>query len=595
MRKVILLVILIVLPFQVWASIENPQTVISMKAEIVQRSTIDLIGNVDTVELNFSIPQEDEYQQLEFFEVSDLNGICKTEKCSYSFFYDKYGNKMLKIVWEKPQQNIKFEIKSIVAVKARKSLKQIKNPDFLLPTSLVQSTDQEVADLASKAIGNDFEKVAFLSKWIYQNIRYDKIFSDITISAKDILRTKRGVCDEFSNLLVSFLRNLGYYSAVAVGYVYPGRIYEGEQFQPHGWTEVYTGNGIVADPTWTEAGYVDATHIKFGVFPDSNWIFGNMIARGDLSLKAILGKIETDIEILSFEEEPLISSSSSFLEKNVWKEYAVIKTDLSSDNCILTRINVKSCVDENGREILTKINEDDVVYFCGKTSYFSILEIPDNLKPQIRYNCTVNVLPYAGKQQFVPLTISFAIADGVKLFTEKSVLTHGEKMTVNAPNSHIFTDFGDYGFNKMDIISPYHDFKVYAYKSGYLMESYIQVVSEKPFMINISSPDNVTLGESIPVLVNVKNLRDGEQTIDVMFMGEIIKDNIGGSKNYYFNFTPQNVDDNLIQVFVSTLHYSASKSKMVEVIEKQGLLENIIRGFNKFFEWLYTVFKSIFK
>ena len=595
MKRLILLIFLLLIPCQVWAAkISNPQTVTEMKTEIIQKSSIDFSVSTNYVELNFSIPQEDDYQKIESLEVYYNNGLC-TDECSYTLYYDEYGNKKITIVWENPEGDIEFEIKSIVSIEARRSLQMNKIPAFLEPTSLVQSTDQEIADLASKARGSDFEKVAFLSKWIHQNIRYDKVFSDINISAKDILRTRRGVCDEFSNLLVSFLRNLGYYSGVAVGYVYPGRVYGGEEFQPHGWTEVYTDGGIVADPTWTEVGYLDATHIKFGVYPDSNWIYGNLIARGSFNLKANLGKIETEINILSFEEEPIVEASSQFLDKDVWRQYGVIQTNLSADGCILTKIYVKSCVDGNGDDILTKENEDDIVYFCGDKSYFSILKIPTNLKDNIRYDCSVNVFPYAGKQELVPFTISFELADSLRLYTEKTTLTPGEKVTVSAPDAFIFSDKGDYGFDKTDITASYTDFSVYAYKSGYLVEQPIRVVSEKPFEISISSPENVTVGETIPVLVNVKNLRQGQQAIEIKFKEETIIDNIIGPKDFAFNFTPVDAEDNLIQVFVSTLHYSASKSKLVEVLDNPNIIDYLVRGFYQILEWAYTVFKTIFK
>lgn len=596
MKGHVFLIFLLLIPYQAWAAeISNPQTVSYMRAEIVQNSSITLDGDADIVELDLSMPQEDQYQKIELLEISDSNGICKTEKCSYVFVYDDYGNKKVKITWKKPEGDIEFKTKYIVSVENRKSLDIVENPEFLKPTDLIQSTDKEIADLASKARGTDFEKIAFLSEWIYQNIRYDNIFSDISISAKDILRTKRGVCDEFSNLLVSLLRNLGYHSAVAVGYVYPGTIYQGENFQPHGWTEVYTGDGIVVDPTWTEVGYLDATHIKYETLPDSHWIFGNLLARGSFYLKAELGKIETKIKILDFKETPLIESESNFLDDDVWKEYAVLKTDLYADGCVLTRMNVKSCVNKAGEEILSKINENEIVYFCGRKSHFTIFKIPDDLKANMVYTCSVNALPLGGENQLVPLTISHEEINGIKMYTEKTVLTPGEQMSVSSPDSYIFTETGEYGFGKVNITAPYYDFKVYAYRLGSLMEKDVIVVSEKPFEIILSAPENVTVGKTIPVSVGVKNLRDGEQTIDVTFQGKTITENLKGLNNYIFNFTPQNSEDNLIQVFVSTLHYSGSKSKLIKVSESQEILDITVSTIQNFFVWIFETVRSIFK
>jgi len=603
MKKVLIFVLLLLLPSPVFSvNITNPQTVNSMKTEVIEKGTLEVNGKVNRIELNLSIPQDDFYQKMESLEVSDSNGNCNTNACSYNFVDDKFGNRVLKIIWKNPSANINFKVSSILSVRMRKSLENKLIPEFLLPTNLVQSTDTEIAELASKARGNDFERVSYLAKWVIQNIEYDKVYSDVTLSAKEILKTKRGVCKEFSNLLVSALRNLGYYSAVAVGYVYPGRVYLEKDFQPHGWIEVYTGNGIVADPTWAEVGYLDATHVKFATLPDSSWTYVSINANGEGVFKVNITWVDTKINILNFEEKPVINFNSSLLENNLWSGYAVVRTDITTDGCILTKIDSKSCTDENGGEFLKGLSIDNVIYFCNEKSFFSIFEIPGNLDISARYSCPIVISPYAGEQKYVSLSISFRQKESVKLAVDKTVLTSGEKLTVTSPNSHIFTDFGGYGFNKVEFYAPYNDFKVYAYNSGALAQQDISVVSSKPLDVFLQSNETAFVNKSIPVTITIKNLLDKNQTVTVKFRDKIISEDIIKSKVLTLNFTPKSVGDNLIQAFVSTSDFSTSASKTITILEEKSLTENvtdniisffgsILKAISDFFSWLFGLFK----
>jgi len=604
MKGILIFIILLLLPYPVFSvNITNPQIVNNMKVEIMENGLIEASGKINRIELNLSVPQQDFYQKIESLEVLDSYGICNTSVCSYSFVNDKFGNKILKIVWKNPSNNINFKVKSIVSIRTRTSLDNKLLPEFLLPTSLVQSTDAEVTELASKARGSDFERISYLAKWINQNIEYDTVYSNVTLSAKEILKTKRGVCKEFSNLLVSTLRNLGYYSAVAVGYVYPGRVYLEKDFQPHGWTEVYIGSGIVADPTWAEIGYLDATHIKFATFPDSDWTFVDVNANGERDFKVNLVGTDVKINILNFEEKPVINFNSSLLEDNLWSGYAVVKTNLTADGCILTKIDSRSCTDENGGEFLKRLNADDVVYFCNKKSFFSIFEIPEGLSPSVRYTCQIGILPYAGEQKYVSLSISLRQKENIKLAIDKTVLIPGEKLTVSAPNSYIFTDFGGYGFSKVEFYAPYNDFKVYAYNSGALAQQDISVVSSKPLDVLLQSNETAFVNKSIPVNITIKNLLDKTQTVTVKFREQVIhlqffSEDIIRSTKLVLNFTPKDIDDNLIQVFVSTSDFSTSASKTITVIEEKtttdlftNFFESIFKTISDFFTWLFSLFR----
>jgi hypothetical protein len=590
MKKVLFLMIL-VLSTPAFADITNPQLVNKMRAEIVEVGSVEVSGNVNNIDLNLSIPQEDSYQKIESFEVSDNNGLC-INSCSYKFIYDKFGNKLLSINWKNPSSNINFKIKSVASVDRRYSIEKKTNQEFLKPTILVQSTDSEIADIASNARGTDFEKVAYLSKWINENIRYNTVYSDINIPAKEILNVKVGVCKEFSNLLVSFLRNLGYYSAVDVGYVHPGKIYTTGNFQPHGWTEVYANEGIISDPTWGEVGYLDATHIKFATLPDSSWTFSSIYSIGFGNFKVILRDTNVSVKLLNYEESPILSFSSEFLENKIWEGYAVLKTDLTADRCLLTRIDIRSC-SSGEREFLQKITKENVTYFCNKKSLFTIFKVPE-LQRNMQYTCPIGVLIYGSEQKNVPLTMSNVELSTTKLTVDKSTASPKETITASAPGSYIFSSNGDYASERLEITAPYNDFKIYSYNKGALDQKSVSIILNKPLYISMTSNDTLYAGKEYVITVNVKNLLEISQDITVKFRDQIKKDRVSDLMEFSFNFTPQNEKDNLIQVIVSTNDFSTTLSKQVTVIEEKGtgnIVDSILQAVINFFKWLFSLFK----
>jgi len=592
MKKLLILIFFLLLPSVVSAkNITNPQIVSEMNVSIIEKGFVEFNGTVYNLELNLSMPQEDSYQTINSFEVRDSSGPCKTDSCSYIFINDTYGNKLLNIKWKNPTGGIvNYTINSIVSIYRRKNIEKRILKEFIEPTSLVQSADPEIVGLASKARGNYFEKIAYLAKWIGENIDYDKVYSDVNLSAKEILKVKKGVCKEFSNLLVSFLRDIGYYSAVSVGYVYPGRVYETSDFQPHGWVEVYTADGVVVDPVWSEVGYLDATHIKFATFPDSSWTFTSVNANGFGEVKVKLSNIDVKINILDFKEEPLLNVSTSLLSNNIWANYTVLRTDLKGKGCFLTKIEYKSCVDENGKDFLSLIEPQNIVYFCNEKSVFTIFRIPP-LDERRSYKCDIRAFPYAGKDSTVQLILNPKGFGYSKLVVEKDTVKPGEKFSVSARNSQIFTSYGDYGYEKVQFKAPNYDFKVYGYNSGYLASKNVSVVLEEPINVSLESNETAFIGKPILVNVRVVNLLNKTQNIKVVLKNNSYSDELKGSKDFTFNFTPQTVDDNLIQVFVSTPDFSTSISKIITIIEQKNAIENFFQPLIDFFSWLFSLFK----
>ena len=591
MKKLLILAIFLLLSIRVSAKdITNPQIVSEMRVNIIENGSIELNGTIYNLELNLSIPQENNYQKMEHFDVKDSFGPCITEFCSYDFVNDIYGNKLLNIKWKNPVGKVTYTVNSTLSIKRRGDIEKKTLKEFREPTPLVQSADPEIVELASKARGDDFEKVSYLAKWIGENIEYDRIYSDVNISAKEILKVRKGVCKEFSNLLVSFLRDLGYYSAVSVGYVHPGRVYETYEFQPHGWAEIYADKGIVADPVWSEVGYLDATHVKFATFPDSSWTFSEVNANGIGNIKIKLSDNNVKLKILDFKEEPFINVNSSLLSNSIWANYTVLRTDLKADGCFLTKIEYKSCVDNKGKEFLQIIEPQNIVYFCNEKTVFTIFRIPP-LDERKNYRCDIKAFPYAGRESGVQLVLNPKGYGYSQLLVEKDVVRPGEKFLVSAGDSQIFTDYGEYAYEKAEFTAPNYDFKVYGYNAGYLAQKNISVVLEKPIEVSLDVNETASAGKTIPVKVKVLNFGVESQGITVVFRKDSISDTLIDSKDFVFNFTPKDVNDNLIQVFVNTPDFSTSVSKTITVVAQKNAWENIFQPIIDFFNWLFSLFQ----
>lgn len=593
MRKFIFLLAFLLLPACVSANgITNSQVVDMMRVSIVENGTAQTFGAVSSLSINISIPQEDAYQTLESLTVRDASGPCNTNSCSYSFVNDRYGNRLLNIVWTSPRENIYYEVSSVVKTTRRKAIENRIIKEFIEPTELVESSDADIVALASDARGSDFEKVSYLAKWIGDNIEYDKVYSDVTLSATEILDLRRGVCKEFSNLFVSFMRDLGYYSAVTVGYVYPGRVYESKEFEPHGWAEVYANAGIIVDPVWGEVGYLDATHIEFATLPDSSWTFVSANANGLGSIKIDIGQTNVKIDVLEFTESPLISVDTKLLANSIWSNYSVLRTVMSADGCYMTRIEYKSCVDERGKEFLTVMEPQNTVYFCGNKTIFTIFRLPP-LDEGKNYRCDIMIFPYAGEETSEQLVLNPKGYGYSKLVVEQNVLRQGEKFNVSARNSHIFTDYGAYAYEKGQFTAPGYDFRVYGYNSGYLDVKNISVVIRKPIEVTIESNDTGTVGETMPVRVRVVNKESGEQKISVIFKEDRLSATVEDSMYLDLNFTPQSTSDTLLQVFVSTSDFSTSSSKEITVMPASDIASTVYGGLEGFVRWILSLIEGI--
>jgi hypothetical protein len=148
------------------------------------------------------------------------------------------------------------------------------------PETFVESRDPELALQAANVVGSDRNALAVaerLNTWVHRSLA-----KRITVgipSALQVLRTRRGDCNEHTQLYVAMARAVGLPARVATGLAYIDR-----KFYYHAWPEVFVGEWIAVDPTLGQFP-ADAAHIRFAV--------GGLGRQVDLL--RLIGNLEIDV------------------------------------------------------------------------------------------------------------------------------------------------------------------------------------------------------------------------------------------------------------------------------------------------------------
>ena len=137
---------------------------------------------------------------------------------------------------------------------------------FLKPEPFIESDAPEIlaeAELAVRGVQGSRARAEQLTRYV--NALLDKKPTVSLPSAREVLRTKVGDCNEHTALYVAMARSIGIPARIAVGLVYVRGVTGA--FYYHAWPEVYVdeGNGrglwLPVDPTFNQFP-ADATHLR---------------------------------------------------------------------------------------------------------------------------------------------------------------------------------------------------------------------------------------------------------------------------------------------------------------------------------------------
>lgn len=145
---------------------------------------------------------------------------------------------------------------------------------------LLQAHDIRIVQQAIRIVGleRDPRVVAQkLEQWVYDSLTKEVVFS--VPNALEILRTRRGDCNEHTQLYVALARALGMPARIATGLAYVrGKFYY------HAWPEVWLGDWVAVDPTFGQFP-ADAAHLRFQV--------GGLLRQAELL--PLIGNLKIDV------------------------------------------------------------------------------------------------------------------------------------------------------------------------------------------------------------------------------------------------------------------------------------------------------------
>jgi len=130
--------------------------------------------------------------------------------------------------------------------------------DFLMATNYVPLTSEIQAFAADRCNGRDAYAAVFaLMQGVHEVIRYEKGATDVSTTAAEVLSLGRGVCQDFTHLMLAGCRSQGFPARYVSGYLYA----HGFSSATHAWVDVYLpGRGWISlDPTHNteqKSGYV---------------------------------------------------------------------------------------------------------------------------------------------------------------------------------------------------------------------------------------------------------------------------------------------------------------------------------------------------
>ncbi|MBN1923373.1 MAG: transglutaminase domain-containing protein [Nanoarchaeota archaeon] len=226
-----------------------------------------------------------------------------------------------------------------------------------------------------------FTAIALISEFVAYYLEYNLNYAPVSTPASEVYTQKNGVCDEFSTLMASMLRNVGIPTRFVSGFAFTN---SGAQrcsnFGPHSWIEIYVpGHGwLPTDPTYKEFFWVDAGHVPLYTSNDaSTKIINASILYVDASFS--ISSPEFDIEFLNYQspQQILTFTSTRSFEEVGTGDYVLLTVTVTNpynqwflDTAYLSTTSDMSVVYNNKASALILPPKTD-------TNIYYILKTPD--------------------------------------------------------------------------------------------------------------------------------------------------------------------------------------------------------------------------
>jgi transglutaminase-like putative cysteine protease len=193
----------------------------------------------------------------------DINITCDP---TVNTFTDYWGNKVGTFSLTEPHYQLVIDSRLVIQVTDQPVIQ----PEPLSPLMLLEynrpdaiTSSEAVKEILAQA-PNSADVLAFTewcSQYIYNNFTYEKGITTIETTVDEILKHHKGVCQDFTHLLLQLLRTAGIPSRYISGYICPNKNGLRGEGATHAWVEVWTeaGGWKGIDPTnniWVSANHI---------------------------------------------------------------------------------------------------------------------------------------------------------------------------------------------------------------------------------------------------------------------------------------------------------------------------------------------------
>jgi hypothetical protein len=135
---------------------------------------------------------------------------------------------------------------------------------YLVGETTVPVYHADIQKITRELVGTEndvWKRALIIHNFVYREI--EKVPTISVPNALEVLKTKRGDCNEHAVLYTALARAAGVPTRTVVGLVYSDLFYGKPGFYYHAWVEVFTGKEWISlDPTWNQIP-ADVTHIAF--------------------------------------------------------------------------------------------------------------------------------------------------------------------------------------------------------------------------------------------------------------------------------------------------------------------------------------------
>jgi transglutaminase-like putative cysteine protease len=210
---------------------------------------------------------------------------------------DYYGNHTLHLLLAVPHVSLTVRAESEVTVKPRAQialgaprlsweavrarLRALDLPPLVEPAEFLYESphverSRDLADYCMKSFTSRrgmLEAAADLTRRIHRDFKFDRTATSVSTPLRQVLKERRGVCQDFAHLMIGCLRSIGLAARYVSGYILtappPGRPRLIGADASHAWASVWCGRSGGEDGGWvdfdpTNNCMVDDAHVTLG-------------------------------------------------------------------------------------------------------------------------------------------------------------------------------------------------------------------------------------------------------------------------------------------------------------------------------------------